>query len=291
MVLLAATIVALLWANSPWWDSYESVWTTKLAITIGDSRDHGRPAPLGQPGPDDVLLPRRRAGGQARARPRRAARAPPPGDPRGGGDRRDARAGLHLPRDQRGRPRRARLGHRDVDRHRLRARRAGPADPARGDAHARVPALAGGRRRPVRAARDRDLLHGARLARGARRRGGVLRRAARVALRAALAAARLHRGGDRPLGGAVPSRASTRSSRGSRSGWRRARTRRRATTSSGRPRWRARSASSRRPSSRARLSRACSRRSRRTSGCSTACIRGRATSSCRCSRWRTPAST
>ena len=37
MVLLAATIVALLWANSPWWDSYESVWTTKLAITIGDS--------------------------------------------------------------------------------------------------------------------------------------------------------------------------------------------------------------------------------------------------------------
>ncbi len=37
MVLLAATIVALLWANSPWWDSYESVWTTKLAITIGDA--------------------------------------------------------------------------------------------------------------------------------------------------------------------------------------------------------------------------------------------------------------
>jgi Na+/H+ antiporter NhaA len=35
MVLLAATIVALLWANSPWSDSYESVWTTKLAITIG----------------------------------------------------------------------------------------------------------------------------------------------------------------------------------------------------------------------------------------------------------------
>ncbi|MEY2517729.1 MAG: hypothetical protein QOJ89_5087 [bacterium] len=36
MALLAATIVALLWANSPWPDSYESVWTTKLAITIGD---------------------------------------------------------------------------------------------------------------------------------------------------------------------------------------------------------------------------------------------------------------
>ncbi|MEA2221704.1 MAG: hypothetical protein QOH83_80 [Solirubrobacteraceae bacterium] len=35
MVLLVAMIVALLWANSPWSDSYESVWTTKLAITIG----------------------------------------------------------------------------------------------------------------------------------------------------------------------------------------------------------------------------------------------------------------
>jgi Na+/H+ antiporter NhaA len=36
VVLLAATIVALLWANSPWSDSYESLWTTKLAITLGD---------------------------------------------------------------------------------------------------------------------------------------------------------------------------------------------------------------------------------------------------------------
>jgi Na+/H+ antiporter NhaA len=37
MVLLGATIVALLWANSPWWDSYESVWTTKLSIIVGSS--------------------------------------------------------------------------------------------------------------------------------------------------------------------------------------------------------------------------------------------------------------
>jgi Na+/H+ antiporter NhaA len=36
MALLVATIVALLWANSPWSDSYESLWTTKLAITLGD---------------------------------------------------------------------------------------------------------------------------------------------------------------------------------------------------------------------------------------------------------------
>ena len=34
-VLLAATIVALLWANSPWSHSYETVWSTKLAVTIG----------------------------------------------------------------------------------------------------------------------------------------------------------------------------------------------------------------------------------------------------------------
>ncbi|MGH2840619.1 MAG: Na+/H+ antiporter NhaA [Solirubrobacteraceae bacterium] len=36
MALLAAIVAALLWANSPWSDSYESLWTTKLAITIGD---------------------------------------------------------------------------------------------------------------------------------------------------------------------------------------------------------------------------------------------------------------
>jgi Na+/H+ antiporter NhaA len=34
-VLLGATVAALLWANSPWSDSYESVWTTKLAIRLG----------------------------------------------------------------------------------------------------------------------------------------------------------------------------------------------------------------------------------------------------------------
>ena len=35
MALLAATIVALLWANSPWSDSYESLWSTRLSIEIG----------------------------------------------------------------------------------------------------------------------------------------------------------------------------------------------------------------------------------------------------------------
>jgi Na+/H+ antiporter NhaA len=35
VVLLAATLAALLWANSPWSSSYESVWTTKLSIQLG----------------------------------------------------------------------------------------------------------------------------------------------------------------------------------------------------------------------------------------------------------------
>ncbi len=35
-MLLAAAAAALLWANSPWPDSYESFWTTKLSITLGN---------------------------------------------------------------------------------------------------------------------------------------------------------------------------------------------------------------------------------------------------------------
>src|SRR3954465_2923314 len=35
-VLLVAAVAALVWANSPWSDSYESVWTTHLSIRIGD---------------------------------------------------------------------------------------------------------------------------------------------------------------------------------------------------------------------------------------------------------------
>ena len=36
-VLVAATLAALVWANSPWSHTYESVWTTHLSITIGSS--------------------------------------------------------------------------------------------------------------------------------------------------------------------------------------------------------------------------------------------------------------
>jgi Na+/H+ antiporter NhaA len=35
VVLLAAVAAALLWANSPWSDSYESFWTTKLSVSLG----------------------------------------------------------------------------------------------------------------------------------------------------------------------------------------------------------------------------------------------------------------
>jgi Na+/H+ antiporter NhaA len=35
VALLAAAVAALIWANSPWSASYESLWTTKLSITLG----------------------------------------------------------------------------------------------------------------------------------------------------------------------------------------------------------------------------------------------------------------
>jgi Na+/H+ antiporter NhaA len=35
MALLAAVVAALVWANSPWSDSYDSFWSTKLSIRVG----------------------------------------------------------------------------------------------------------------------------------------------------------------------------------------------------------------------------------------------------------------
>jgi Na+/H+ antiporter NhaA len=40
VVLVLAAVVALLWANSPWPDSYEHVWETDLSITLGDHALH-----------------------------------------------------------------------------------------------------------------------------------------------------------------------------------------------------------------------------------------------------------
>jgi Na+/H+ antiporter NhaA len=36
-VLLAATVVALLWANSPWSHTYDSVWSTELSVKLGSA--------------------------------------------------------------------------------------------------------------------------------------------------------------------------------------------------------------------------------------------------------------
>ena len=69
-----------------------------------------------------------------------------------------------------------RMGGGDVDRHRLRARRAGAADPAGGHPHAGVPADARGVRRPRGARGDRGRLHEPRLRHGARGRGRAVRR-------------------------------------------------------------------------------------------------------------------
>ena len=37
LALLTATVVALVWANSPWSSSYERLWTTRLAFRLGGS--------------------------------------------------------------------------------------------------------------------------------------------------------------------------------------------------------------------------------------------------------------
>lgn len=38
ILLVAATVVALVWANSPWQDSYESLWSTTIGIDVGSYR-------------------------------------------------------------------------------------------------------------------------------------------------------------------------------------------------------------------------------------------------------------
>ena len=37
VILLAATVAAVVWANSPWSDTYERVWHTEFALTLGDN--------------------------------------------------------------------------------------------------------------------------------------------------------------------------------------------------------------------------------------------------------------
>jgi NhaA family Na+:H+ antiporter len=35
LVLLAATAIALVWANSPWQAAYQALWSTELAFEVG----------------------------------------------------------------------------------------------------------------------------------------------------------------------------------------------------------------------------------------------------------------
>ncbi len=37
LILLAATLTALVWANSPWSSSYEDLWSTEISIRVGDA--------------------------------------------------------------------------------------------------------------------------------------------------------------------------------------------------------------------------------------------------------------
>ena len=36
ILLIAATVVALAWPNSPWGDSYAGLWQTKLTVGLGE---------------------------------------------------------------------------------------------------------------------------------------------------------------------------------------------------------------------------------------------------------------
>ena len=192
MVLLGAAVAALVWANSPWSDSYESFWSTDALDPRGRRGHLAGASALGERGPDGLLLPGRRARGEARARPGGAAgtashRASPV---RGG--RRHGGAGADLPGVQRRRGRGARLGSGHVDRHGVRARGACAGGP-RGHAPACSPADPRGHRRPRGAARDRHGLHGG----GRRRSAGGRRRPVLPAAGAALRAGSLARAGRR----------------------------------------------------------------------------------------------
>ena len=58
ILLVIAALVALVWANSPWSNSYHDLWDTEITISLGDSislEHHGHPITLGQ-FVNDVLM-------------------------------------------------------------------------------------------------------------------------------------------------------------------------------------------------------------------------------------------
>ena len=175
VVLLAATVVALLWANSPFKDSYTELWHTHVALTVGH---HTLDLDLQEWVNDGLMAifffvvgPR----DQARAGRGRAARAAPGGAAGHRRGRRHARAGPDLHGHQRRRRRRRRVGHPDGHRHRHGRRRAQPPRPPGRSVAEAVPARPRHRRRHRRHPRDRALLlgrHPPRRARAGRRHRG-----------------------------------------------------------------------------------------------------------------------
>ena len=136
-VLLAATLVALAWANiDP--AGYAATWHTVLMIRSGTTGladswqgwvNSGLMAFFWWP-----------AGGAPRVRPGRAAGAAAAGAAAGGRPGRDDRADRDLPGHQRRATVSVRLGHGHVHRHGIRARRTGPGRPGHPGPGAHLPA-------------------------------------------------------------------------------------------------------------------------------------------------------
>ena len=252
IAMLAGTVIALVWANSPWSHTYDSVWSTQLAIRIGSA---GISADLRHWVNEGLMtlfflvvgLEAKRELDLGELRERRRLAIPVFA----------AIGGILVPvaiylAFNAGGPGAHGWGAAMSTDTAFALAVAGAADAALGDADARVPADARRRRRPRGAARDRDRLHEARLGARAGGRDRAVRRAAGAALRAVRARGRcrsavavgiwvaMFKSGIDPVISGLAIGLATSAYPPSR-----------ARTSSGRPRSRARSASSRRRSSRA----------------------------------------
>ena len=128
LLLVGAAVVALVWANSPWSASYASLWTHRDRDRHRWSRAQRGPPALGERRADGPVLLRRR-----RWRSRRSwstascATVQDAALPAIGAVGGMVVPAAGLPRGQRRRGGRRRLGHPDGHRHRLRARGARPA--------------------------------------------------------------------------------------------------------------------------------------------------------------------
>ena len=129
LVLVVATVVALLWANSPWSAGYTATWETGRLRRARRARPRDEHRALDQRRPDGAVLLRHRPRGAPRPRHRRTHRPQPGRAAAAGRVRRHARAGAPVPADRAvGRGGR-RVGRGDRDRHGLPARHARPVGP------------------------------------------------------------------------------------------------------------------------------------------------------------------